>query len=415
MTKSSSLSTLFGNAVVEEYMGFLEDEKSLEVSREVCKALEYATDATLDGGITAALNRIEPGHSPKVVLADITKSMDPDGDITRLIRKMGPDNTLIVLGASNDVGEFRKMIALGAKDYLVKPLTAEVLKDAVENVDRQSQALHAAQSGKLTVVVGVRGGVGATTIATNLAWIMANEEKLPTALMDMDLHFGTTTLSLDIETGGGFREALENPHRLDKLFLDSAIVKDGDRLAVLGTEEPIDELIEVNEESIDALIGEISQDYNQVIVDMPRHLLPTQGSLLASADTVILVSDQSLAGIRDINRITQAMTTLQTKGRILKVVSRVGSDRAAQVSKADFERGLNEEVDYVVPEDAKTLTICANAGKAIDEVAVKSAIAKVLQELAADVSGFEKPKKKGLFTLVPGGKAKKKKEVGPKE
>lgn len=412
MAKSSSLSTLFGNAVCEDYMGFLDDEKSLEVSREVCSALDYSMDATLDGGITAALSRIEPGHSPKVVLADITQSIDPDSDITRLIRKMGPENTLIVLGASNDVSEFRKMIALGAKDYLVKPLTAEVLKDAVENVGRQSQALSAAQSGKLTVVVGVRGGVGATTIATNLAWIMANEEKLPTALMDMDLHFGTTTLSLDIETGGGFREALENPHRLDKLFLDSAIVKDGDRLAVLGTEEPIDELVDMNEESIDALIGEISQDYNQVVIDLPRHLLPTQGALLASADTVILVSDQSLAGIRDINRITQAMTTLQTKGRILKVVSRVGSDRSAQVSKADFERGLNESVDYVIPEDSKTLTICANAGKAIDEVAIKSPIAKVLQDLAADVSGYEKPKKKGLFTLVPGGK--KKKEVGPK-
>jgi pilus assembly protein CpaE len=415
MAKTSSLSTLFGNAVVEEYMGFLEDEKSLEVSREVCSALEYSVDATLDGGITAALSRIEPGHSPKVVLADVTQSIDPDGDVSRLVRKMGPENTLIVLGASNDVGEFRKMIALGARDYLVKPLTVEVLKDAIENVDRQSQALQAAQSGKLTVVVGVRGGVGATTIATNLAWIMANEEKLPTALMDLDLHFGTTTLSLDIETGGGFREALENPHRLDKLFLDSAIVKDGDRLAVLGTEEPIDELVDMNEESIDALIGEISQDYNQVVVDMPRHLLPTQGALLASADTVILVSDQSLAGIRDINRITQAMTTLQTKGRILKVVSRVGSDRAAQVSKSDFERGLNEAVDYVVPEDPKTLTVCANAGKAIDEVSVKSPIAKVLQQMAADVSGYEKPKKKGLFTLVPGGKSKKKKEVGPKE
>ncbi|WP_340149524.1 AAA family ATPase [uncultured Sneathiella sp.] len=412
MAKSSSLSTLFGNAVCEDFMAFIEDEKSLGVSREVCDALDFSSDATQDGGITAALNRIEPGHSPKVVLADITKSIDPESDITRLVRKMGHENTLIILGSSNDVGEFRKMIALGAKDYLVKPLTVEILKDAVENVDRQSQALQAAQSGKLTVLVGVRGGVGATTIATNLAWIMANEEKLPTALLDMDLHFGTTTLSLDIETGGGFREALENPHRLDKLFLDSAIVKDGDRLAVLGTEEPIDELVDITEESIDALIGEISQDYNQVIVDLPRHLLPTQGALLASADTVILVSDQSLAGIRDINRITQAMTTLQTKGRILKVVSRVGSDRAAQVSKADFERGLNEAVDYVIPEDAKSLTICANAGKAISEVAGKTAIAKVLRELSAAVSGYEKPQKKGLFTLVPGGK--KKKEVGHK-
>lgn len=150
-----------------------------------------------------------------------------------------------------------------------------------------------------------------------------------------------------------------------------------------------------------------------MIVDLPRHLLPTQGALLASADTVILISDQSLAGIRDINRITQAMTSLQTKGRILKIVSRVGSERAAQVSKADFERGLNEKVDYVVPEEPKTLTICANAGKAIGEVAAKSSIAKVLRELSADVSDYTEPQKKGLFKMVSGGK--KKKEVGPKE
>ncbi|WP_293948307.1 nucleotide-binding protein [Sneathiella sp.] len=407
MAKASSLSTLFGNAVCEDFMAFVEDDKSLSVSREVCAALELSEDATQDGGIAAALNRIEPGNSPKVVMVDVTRSLDPDGDITRLIRKMGTENTLIVIGDANDVGEFRKMVALGARDYLVKPLTFELMKDAIENIDRQSQAVKASQSGRLTVVIGVRGGVGATTIATNLAWIMANEEKLPTALLDMDLHFGTTTLSLDIETGGGFREALENPHRLDKLFLDSAIVKDGERLAVLGTEEPIDELVDVSEESIDALIGEISQDYNQLVIDLPRHMLPTQGALLAAADAVILVSDQTLAGIRDINRITQAMTSLQTKGRILKVVSRVGSERAAQVSKADFERGLNEPVSYIIPEDAKTLTVCANAGKAVGEVATKTPIVKVLRELAADVSGYEKPKKKGLFTIVPGGRKKK--------
>jgi len=411
---ASNLSTLFGNQVCEDFMAFVDDEETLGVSREVCSALDFSNDATQDGGIAEALNRVEPGSSPRIVLADISTSADPDGDIIRLIRKMGPNNTLIVLGTSNDVGEFRKMIALGAKDYLVKPLSPEILRDAIENVDRQSLAQQAAQNGRLTVIVGVRGGVGATTIATNMAWIMANEENLPTALLDLDLHFGTTTLSLDIETGGGFREALENPHRLDKLFLDSAIVKDGDRLAVLGTEEPIDEMVEMNEDSIDALIGEISQDYSQLIIDLPRHLLPTQGALLASADTVILVSDQSLAGIRDINRITQAMTSLSTKGRILKVVSRVGSDRSAQVSKADFERGLNEKVDYVIPEDAKTLTVCANAGKAMSEVSVKSNIVKVMRALSADVSGYVKPKKKGLFTMVPGGK-KKKKEVGLKK
>ncbi len=397
---ASNLSTLFGNQVFEDVMVFVDDEHSLGICRAVASEVGFSADAVQDGGITEALNRIEPGHSPKKVVVDISRSLDPEGDVTRLVRKIGPTNNLIILGTSNDVQVFRKMISLGAHDYLVKPLTTEVFAEAVENVDKQAAAVNAAQSGKLTVVIGVRGGAGASTIATNLAWIMANEEKLPAALLDMDLHFGTSTLSLDVESGGGFREALENPHRLDKLFLDSAITKAGDRLAVLGTEEPIEEFVDVNPESIDALIGEISQDYSQIIVDLPRHLLPTQGGLLASADTVVLVSDQTLAGIRDINRITQAMTSLSTKGRIVKVVSRTGAERAAQVSKADFQKALEEPADYFVPEDAKTLTVCANAGKSIPVVNAKGPITKVLRQLAADLSGYQEPKKKGFFGMM---------------
>ncbi|WP_025899445.1 response regulator [Sneathiella glossodoripedis] len=397
---ASNLSTLFGNQVFEDVMVFVDDEHSLGICRAAAGSIGFSADAVQDGGITEALNRIEPGHSPKKVVVDISRSLDPEGDITRLVRKMGPTNHLIVIGTSNDVMVFRRMMSLGAHDYLVKPLTTELFSDAVENVDRQAAAVQTAQSGKLTVVIGVRGGTGASTIATNLAWIMANEEKLPAALLDLDLHFGTSTLSLDVESGGGFREALENPHRLDKLFLDSAITKAGDRLAVLGTEEPIEEFVDVNPDSIDALIGEISQDYSQIIVDLPRHLLPTQGALLASADTVVLVSDQTLAGIRDINRITQAMTSLSTKGRIVKVISRVGSERATQVAKADFQKALEEPAEYFVPEDAKTLTVCANAGKSIPTVNAKGPITRVLRQLAADLSGYEEPRKKGLFGLL---------------
>ena len=87
--------------------------------------------------------------------------------------------------------------------------------------------------------------------------------------------------------------------------------------------------------------------------------------------------------------------------------SRCGSDRAAQVSKADFERGLNDKVAYMIPEDAKTLTVCANAGKAIAQVAPKAPITKVLRELAAHISNYSEPKKKGFLNLVRGGKKSK--------
>ena len=74
-------------------------------------------------------------------------------------------------------------------------------------------------------VIGTRGGVGATSVAANLAWLLAEETKLKTALIDLDLWFGTVALSLDIEPTRGLREALENPARIDSLFVSSATAK----------------------------------------------------------------------------------------------------------------------------------------------------------------------------------------------
>src|SRR3546814_1972017 len=74
-------------------------------------------------------------------------------------------------------------------------------------------------------VIGSRGGVGSSTFAVNLAWILAEERKYKTTLIDLDLEFGTIALSLDLEPTRGLREALENPARVDGLFISSATAK----------------------------------------------------------------------------------------------------------------------------------------------------------------------------------------------
>jgi pilus assembly protein CpaE len=60
-------------------------------------------------------------------------------------------------------------------------------------------------------VIGTRGGVGASTIATSLAWLFSADDKMPTALLDLDVHFGTGALALDLEPGRGLTDAIENP------------------------------------------------------------------------------------------------------------------------------------------------------------------------------------------------------------
>ena len=91
----------------------------------------------------------------------------------------------------------------------------------------------------MTAVIGVRGGVGASTIATSLGWLLGDAEGRSTALLDLDVHFGTGALAFDLEPGRGLTDAIENPSRIDGLFIERAMVKATDKLSVLSAEAPL--------------------------------------------------------------------------------------------------------------------------------------------------------------------------------
>ena len=132
---------------------------------------------------------------------------------------------------SNDVRLYRDLIASGIQDYLLKPFGADQLRDALA----QAQAVFLAprdagpERPHMTVaVVGTRGGVGASSMATSLAWMLSDKKKRPTALLDLDIHFGTNALAMDLEPGRGLTDAIENPSRIDGLFIERAMVRASD-------------------------------------------------------------------------------------------------------------------------------------------------------------------------------------------
>ena len=96
------------------------------------------------------------------------------------------------------------------------------------------------RTGKLVFVLGVRGGVGATTVAVATAWYLAEKLKRRVALMDLDLQFGDAALQLDAAPSHALREALDHPERVDELFLERGMTRIGERLGVLAALEPLD-------------------------------------------------------------------------------------------------------------------------------------------------------------------------------
>src|SRR5205085_6436501 len=103
-----------------------------------------------------------------------------------------------------------------------------------------------------------RGGVGATTAAVSCAWLMATEQRERVALVDLDLHFGTVALKLDLDPGSGLCEALEQPSRIDSLFIERAMVKVTDNLRVLAAEASATQHLDAG--AVDMLLHELRRN-----------------------------------------------------------------------------------------------------------------------------------------------------------
>jgi pilus assembly protein CpaE len=361
------------------------------VSRAVAQ-LGWSNAKVRAGGLEVALKSIDVNSPPSLVLVDLSDSNDPVEGMHELAQLCGENTHFLAIGSVNDVSLYRKLVSLGVADYLVKPVSSEVLCEAFTAAMRMYSAPGEARETRLFAFIGARGGVGTTTMAVATAWLLAHEFKLRTALIDLDLHFGNLALCLDLEPGRGLREALENPERTDSMLLASAMVKEGEKLPILATEEPLEEQLSFDGSAVAPLLAALSQDYDALVIDMPRSLDSMARQVIALADQTIVVTDLSLSALRDSVRIVDLARSLDARSKPLLVANQVGADHRGEIGRPEFERGIGHGLDHVVPFDVKAVVASAHSGKALPEAAGNSKAAIEMRKLAARLAGREEEK-----------------------
>ena len=338
------------------------------------------------GSVKDAIKYLSQHASPKLLMVDISGSDLPLSDIDSLADVCEPGVSVIAVGERNDCGLFRDLLHHGVTDYLVKPLSPDLLQRAISNVsDYGEQPRSQNKLGKLVAVLGARGGVGSTTIATNLSWIIAQQRRRRVALLDLDLQFGTVALSLDIEPSRGVREALESADRIDSLFLDRMLTQHSDRLYVVSAEESPDETLLFDPGAIELLLTQLRSKFHYVFVDLPRNASPSTHQVLEHATNLILVSDLSLAGMRDTMRTVGFLPTLNASCSSVIIASKVGEHKQGEMPRAEFEKGIGRKIDYTLPFDAKTVAAATNFGQPV--ASGKGLVAKGLGEIADRLCG----------------------------
>ncbi|MGH6650638.1 MAG: pilus assembly protein CpaE [Sphingopyxis sp.] len=356
----------------EPFNAFVCDDDTLELIRAAANDMGWPIEKCNKGGLRNAVQSLSVSASPNILFVDMSESGDPINDINALAEVCEPGTVVIAAGQVNDVRLYRDLLSSGIQDYLLKPLSLDQVRESLTMAQAMLSApKHAEMSDDkphhMMAVVGVRGGVGASLMSTSLAWAMSEQAGRQTALLDLDVHFGTGALTLDLEPGRGLIDAIDNPSRIDGLFIERAMVRASDKLSLLSAEAPIHQPVMTDGSAFFQLEEELRNAFEMTIVDIPRHVLIPFPHLVSEVGTILLVSDVTLASARDTIRILSWFKQNVPGARVILVANKY-QNAIGELSRKEFESSIERQIDIVIPFDPKLVSQSAKLGKSYAEI-----------------------------------------------
>ena len=380
----------------DPFSAYICDDLSLDVVRSVCDDMGWPQEKANKGGLRNAVQSLSVAASPQILLIDLSESGDPINDINGLAEVCEPGTMVIAMGQVNDVRLYRDLMMSGLHDYLLKPISPDVLRDAISHAQIALNAPRA-DDGAVdkqhvsVAVIGTRGGVGASTIASSLAWIFSERMGQLTGFLDLDIHFGTGALALDLEPGRGLMDAIDNPGRIDGLFIERAMIKGNEKLSILSAEAPIGSPILSDGSAFYQLQEEFKAAFESTVIDLPRSMLIAYPHLLNDVNMIVIVCEMTLASARDAIRLLAWFRSNAPQCKTLVVVNK-SQAAATEVTRKDFETSIERDLDLVLPFDSKSTIQSSRAGKPVVEGAKSSKLSTgivSLVELIKDATAVE--------------------------
>jgi pilus assembly protein CpaE len=200
------------------------------------------------------------------------------------------------------------------------------------------------------------------------------------------VHFGTGALALDLEPGRGLTDAIENPSRIDPLFIERAMVRANDNLSILSAEAPISQPLMTDGAAFVQLEDEFRQAFEMTVIDLPRNMLINFPQLMADVNLVVLTCELTLASARDTIRILSWLKTNAAHAHPMIVANKV-QPNLAEISKADFEASIERKVDFMVPYDFKAASNAAKLGQVFVDANRSSKATAAIRQVAERVIG----------------------------
>lgn len=339
-----------------------------------------------EGGVPGAVAYYRDQATPDVLVVesqDIGQGLFDN--LERLADVCSASTRVIVIGSLNDVRVYRQLIGSGVSDYLVGPLEPLQLLAAVAGLFANENE---GVLGRVIACFGVRGGLGSSQIAHNIAWSVAQRHQVPATLVDFDLNFGTAGLDFNIEPSGVVSDALADIDAVDKDFLESLLAPVGDRLNVLASRADLDASLEGGEASWIELVSRLRRLAPVTVLDLPTSWNQGVRSLLIDADDVVLTVGPDLSSLRSLKQIYEFLVAARSNDAPPKIViNQMGAPKRREIPVKEFAAAAGGRRPYTIDYDPELFVRAANDGRPLAMIDSRSAGVATIERLAGALIG----------------------------
>ncbi|HJV65389.1 MAG TPA: response regulator [Geomonas sp.] len=364
----------------------LESEQGLQEFFKSCGDNLHLLGSAED--LEQGLHLIQTGQ-PQLIILDVDDLDRGVKEASFLVARF-PHSALLVAAAQKNPDWILKLIRAGAQEYLIKPVEANDLSEAVRKVARLNALLSgpAAKQGTVISVYNPEAGMGTTTIAVNLAATLAlrgRQQGRETALIDLNPCSGDVPAFLDLSPRYNLISVAAKAGELDANYLRTVMVGHDSGLQVLtGSEEPW-ESASLRPELLHEVVGLSRALYDYTVIDLGGPLSHVTMAALQASDRILYNTVLSLPAVRNAKRHLPALQRADLGDRLKLVVNRYNN--RDEISISDLEKVVGMKSFHAIPNGYADVKASINRGVPLVTGYPKSPVVKALEELADKLTG----------------------------
>ncbi|MDF2524361.1 MAG: response regulator receiver protein [Clostridiales bacterium] len=329
-----------------------------------------------------------------IVLMDINMPVKDGIKATEEISVEVPDTAVIIMSVQNEQEYLRKAMAAGAKEYVLKPFTGDELVNTIiktYNLETKRKKkvnpiiVKEEIQTKIISVFSTKGGVGKTTLATNLAIAIARETKKKVALVDLNLMFGDVAIHLNIYVKATIAELIKEINSLDSEMMEEYLHTHFSGVKVLPAPMKPEYAEYITAQHIEKIIRTLQGRYHYIIIDTAQNFSETTLAALDASDTVLFVSNMEVPTIKNVKTGLEVLDTLKYSDKKVKLVLNKATEQFG-VSYKDFEDTVRQKIWASIPEDAQIVVNSINKGFPVALSRMDSKISKSFYDIASKIT-----------------------------